>query len=96
MKQKRRDIKLSDGSIMILLMTVPPRVIDHKKNKDKHAQIYADMFLYLPWQDEEQFHGEASRSEEACQALLDEWGDAAKDLKEQLYQMIKQSWLKEH
>ena len=81
---------------MILLMTVPPRVIDHKKNKDKHAQIYADMFLYLPWQDEEQFHGEASRSEEACQALLDEWGDAAKDLKEQLYQMIKQSWLKEH
>ena len=27
------------------------------------------------------------------QAMWDEWGDAAKDLKEQLYDMIKRSWL---
>ena len=55
--------------------------------------MYADMFLYLPWQDEEQFFGDASRSEEVCQAMWDEWEDAAIDLKEQLYRMIKKSWL---
>jgi hypothetical protein len=57
-------IQLSDGKILILLKNVPPRVIDTKKHKDLHAQLYADMFLYLPWQDEEQFLGEASRYEE--------------------------------
>ena len=84
-------IQLSDGSILILLTT--PRVIDPKKHKDKHAQMYADLFLYVPWQDEETFLGEASRSEEACQKMWDEWGEAAKDLKKQLYRMIKESWL---
>ena len=67
--------------------------IGPKKHKDKHAQMYADMFLYVPWQDEEVFFGEASRSEEACQALWDLWGDAAKDQKRQLDRMIKESWL---
>ena len=86
-------IELSDGSILVLLTTGKPRVINPKKHKDKHAQMYADMFLYLPWQDEKQFLGEASRSKEVCQAMWDEWGDAAKDLKEQLYDMIKRSWL---
>ena len=46
-----------------------------------NAQMYADMFLYIPWQDEEVFFGEAGRSEEAGQKLWDKWGDAAKDLK---------------
>jgi len=55
--------------------------------------MYADLFLYVPWQDEETFLGEASRSEEACQKMWDEWGEAAKDLKKQLYRMIKESWL---
>ena len=86
-------INLSDGSFLILLTTTPPRVIDPKKHTDEHAQMYADMFLYVPWQDEEVFFGEASRSVEACQALRDLWGDAAKDLKRQLYRMIKESWL---
>ena len=86
-------INLSDGSILILLTTAPPRVINPKKHMDKHEQMYADMFLYVPWQDEEVFFGEASRSVEACQALCDLWGDAAKDLKRQLYRMIKESWL---
>ena len=73
-------IQLSDGKILILLRNVPPRVIDTKKHKeDSHAQMYADMFLYLPWKDEEQFLGDASRSEEVCQAMWDEWGDAALD-----------------
>ena len=62
-------INLSDGSILILLTTTPPRVIDPKKHMDKPAQMYADMFLYVPWQDEEVFFGEASRSVEAWQAL---------------------------
>ena len=84
-------IQLSDGSILILLTT--PRVIDPKKHKDKHAQMYADLFLYVPWQDEETFLGEASRSEEACQKKWDEWGEAAIDLKKQLYKKIKESWL---
>ena len=86
-------IKLCDGSILILMTTVLPTVIDPKKHKDKHAQMYADMFLYLPWQDGEQFLGEASRSEEVCQAMWDNRGDAAKDLKQQLYSKIKESWL---
>ena len=73
--------------------TKPPRVIDPKKHKDKLAQMYANMFLYIPWQDEEDFFGEASRSEEACQKLWEEWGDAAKYLKKQLYRRIKESWL---
>ena len=86
-------IQLSDGKILLLLKNVPSRVIHPKKHKDCHAQMYADMFLYLPWQNEEQFLGEASKSKEVCQAMWDEWGDAAKDLKEQLYDMIKRSWL---
>ena len=93
-RQLPSHIKLSDGSILILLKTTPPRVIDPKKHKeDSHAQMYADMFLYVPWHDEEAFFGEASRSKEACQALWDVWGDAAKDLKKQLYRRIKESWL---
>ena len=79
--------------ILILLRNVPQRVIDTKKHKDPHALMYSDMFLYLPWQDEEQFLGEASRSMEVCQAMWDKWGTAAKDLKKQLYDMIKRSWL---
>ena len=88
-------IKLSYGSILILLTTTPSRVTDPKKHKYKHAQMYYAMVLYLPWQDEKQFLGDANRSKEVCQAMWDEWGDAAKDPKEQLYDMIKQLWLRD-
>ena len=47
--------------------------------------MYVDMFIYLPCEDEEQSLGEANRSKEVCQAMWDEWGDAAKDLKKPLY-----------
>ena len=86
-------IQLSDGKILLLLRNVPPRVVYTNRHKDTHAQMYSDMFLYLPWQDEEQFLGEASRSFDHCQAMWDEYGAAALDLKQQLNEMIKQSWL---
>ena len=76
-----------------LLTSTPPRVIDSKKHKDKHVQMYTELFLYVLWQDEETFLGEASRSEEAGQKKWDEWGESAKDLKKQLYRKIKESWL---
>ena len=59
------------------------RVIDSKKHTSDHAKQYADIFLYLPWDDEEDFLGESSRSMEACQAMWDVHKDMALDLKEQ-------------
>ena len=70
---------LSDGTMMKRLSK--PRVIDHKKSALKtHAQMYADMFLYVPWKNEEQFLGEAWRSEERCAAMWEVYGQAAMDL----------------
>lgn len=86
-------IVLSDGRILLLLRNCPARVIDTEKHKDKHSQMYADMFLYVPWEDEEHFLGGARRSLEACQAKWEEWGEAALDLKNQLRSMVKESWL---
>ena len=61
---------LSDGNIM--KRKRKPSVIDHKKHAaGTHDQMYADMFLYLPWDNEEEFLGEARRSEEVCKAM---WG----------------------
>ena len=77
--------QLSDGSILVLLTRVPPRILDPQKYKDKHAQLYVDMFIYLPCRDEEQSLGDANRSKEVCQPMWDEWGDAEKDLKKPLY-----------
>ena len=88
-----RHIEFSDGSVMVLVNDGKQRVIDSKKHKDKHSQMYADMFLYLPWQNEEEFLGESSRSEEACQALWDDFKEMALDLKEQLRLTIRNARL---
>ena len=58
-----------------------------------HKQMYADMFLYIPWDNEERFLGHAKSSIEVCQAMWDEYGEAAIDLKNQLRSIIKQSWM---
>lgn len=84
-------IKLADGRILILMRR--PRVLDTQKHKDIHKQMYADLFLYIPWENEEQFLGEAKHSLEVCQALWDEHGQAAIDMKNQLRNTIKQAWL---
>ena len=86
-------IEFSDGTVMKLVNDGKQRVIDSKKHKDEHSKMYADMFLYLPWQDEEEFLGEARISEVACEALWDEFGEMALDLKEQLRLMIRNSRL---
>ena len=88
-----RHIEFSDGSVMVLVNDGNQRVIDSKTHKDEHSKMYAAMFLYLPWQNEEEFLGEASRSEEACQALWDEYKEMALDLKEQLRLAIRNSRL---
>ena len=84
-------IKLSDGRILLLMRR--PRVLDTHDHKDIHKQMYADMFLFIPWDNEESFLGDAKRSIEVCQAMWDEYGEAAIDLKNQLRSIIKQSWM---
>ena len=71
-----------------------PSIIDHKKHAaGTHEQMYADMFLYLPWQNEEEFLGEARRSEEACKAMWGVYGGAATELKEKLRRRIREARL---
>jgi hypothetical protein len=84
-------IKLSDGRILLLMRR--PRVLETQDHKDIHKQMYADMFLYIPWVNEDRFLGDAKRSIEVCQAMWDEYGEAAIDLKNQLRSIIKQSWM---
>ena len=92
-KTSSRHIKFSDGSVTVLVNDCNQGVFYSKKYKDEHSKMYADMFLYLPWQDEEEFLGEAKISEVACEALWDEFGEMALDLKEQLRLMIRNSRL---
>ena len=84
-------IKLSDGCILLLMRR--PRVLDTQKHRDIHKQMYANLFLYIPWENEEQFLGEAKSSMEVCQAKWEEYGQAAINMKNQLRNIIKQSWL---
>ena len=84
---------LSDGRTLLLLRNVPARVIDTQQHTDEHSRLYAHLFLYVPWVDEEEFLGDARRSLEFCRAKWEEWGDAAIDLKSQLHDFVKQSWL---
>ena len=83
-------IKLSDGRILLLMRR--PRVLDTQNHKDIHKQRYADMFLYIPWENEERFLG-GSKCSIICQAMWEEYGEAATDMKNQLREVIKQSWL---
>ena len=86
-------IVLSDGQMLVLLKDNQPRILDTQQHNDEHEQMYADMFLYIPWSDEEQFLGEAQRSLPACCVMWEEWGHAAMDLKNQLRELVKASWL---
>ena len=88
-----KHIVLSDGSVLLLLRSSSTRIIDTQEHKDVHRQRYADMFLYIPWDNEEDFLGEASRSFEACRAKWDLLGPAAQDLKQQLKELVKTSLL---
>ena len=96
-KQNRRlpsHFKLSDGTVFMLLTRVPPRVLDSKNHlKGSHAAMYADMFLYLPWSNEEDFFGNAWKSEEVCRDLWEIYGEAATEVKSQLIKMVKSAWL---
>ena len=84
--------KLSDSNIM--KRKRKPSVIDHKKHAaGTHDQMYADMFLYLPWDNAEEFLGEARRSEEVCKAMWGVYGGAVKELKEKLRRRIREARL---
>ena len=70
-KTSSRHIKFSDGSVTVLVNDCNQGVFYSKKYKDEHSKMYANLFLYLPWQNEKEFLGESSRSEEVCQAIWD-------------------------
>ena len=88
-----KHILLSDGSVLLLLRSSSTRIIDTQEHRDVHRQMYADMFLYLPWDNEEDFLGEARRSFDVCQAKWNLLGHAALDLKQQLKELVKTSLL---
>ena len=95
-KEERRlpeHITLTDGTVLRLIRSSSTRIIDTQVHKDVHRQMYADMFLYVPWDNEEDFLGEASRSLEACRAKWDLLGHAALDLKRQLKELVKSTLL---
>ena len=84
-------VKGGDHVAFIIWLMRKPRVLDTQKHKDIHKQMYADLFLYIPWENEEHFLGEAKSSMEVCQAKWDEYGQAAINMKNQLRNIIKQS-----
>ena len=88
-----KHIVLTDGTVLILVKSSNTRVIDTQVHTEVHLQMYADMFLYVPWNNEEEFLGEASRSVEACRAKWDLLGHAALDLKQQLKELVKSTLL---
>ena len=77
-----KHIVLSDSSVLLLLRSSSTCVIDTQEHRDVRRQMYADMFLYLPWDNEEDFLGEARRSFDACKAKWNLLGHAALDLKQ--------------
>ena len=85
--------ELTDGNIMVRLRLENLRVISTKHHGSKHEQMYSDLFLYVPWENEEQFLGEARESEEACKALWDRYEESVRDLKNQLKSRIRSAWL---
>ena len=85
--------ELPDGNVMVRLRPENLRVISTKSHRTKHEQMYSDMFLYVPWENEEQFLGEARESEEACQALWDRYEASVQDIKTQLTRRIRRALL---
>ena len=84
---------LGDGNVMVRLRSENLRVTSTKRHGSKHEQMYSDMFLYMPWEKEEQFLGEARESEEACQALWDRYEASVQDIKTQLTRRIRRALL---
>ena len=85
--------ELTDGNIMVRLRLENLRVISTKHHGSKHEQMYSDLFLYVPWENEEQFLGEARESEEACKALWERYKESIRDIKNQLKSRIRSAWL---
>ena len=79
--------------MLVLIKKSSLRVINTWNHKGKHSQMYSDLFLYLPWENEEEFLGEASRFEEACQEMWEMYGEAALSVKEQLKSLAKEALL---
>ena len=88
-----KHIVLTDGTVLLLLRSSSTRVLDTQEHKEQHRQMYGDMFLYVPWENEEEFLGNARRSIDDCQAKWNEWGAAAIDLKHQLQMLTRESFL---
>jgi hypothetical protein len=65
----------------------------HSKTDDFPLTPTFAMVLYIPWQDQEQLFKDARRSLDVCQPKWKEWGEDALDLKNQLKQVVKESWL---
>ena len=88
-------IMLGEGEMMVLLKKSSLRVLNTVKHKDKdmHARMYSDMLIYLPWDNEEEFLGEACRSEDVCQEMWEEYGEAALSVKTQLNNLVKEALL---
>ena len=84
---------LADGNVMVRLRSENLKVTSTKHHGSKHEQMYSNMFLYVPWEKEEQFPGEARESEEACQALWDRYEASVQDIKTQLTRRIRRALL---
>ena len=95
LEQRRlpKHIVLSNNSVLVLLRSSSTRIIDTQEHRDIHRQMYSDLFLYIPWDNEENFLGAASRSPEECAAKWGILGPAALDLKQQLKDLVKISLL---
>ena len=73
-----------------MLLLKKPRILDTSNHSSSHAQMYADLFLFTPWVDEEAFLREARQSLEACKKLWLDIGPAALEIKQHLMERIKQ------
>ena len=86
-----KHIVFSDGTVYMLLKSTSTRILDTKEHSDDHHQMYADMFLYIPWDSEEEFLGTAKNSIDDCQAKWNEFGHEALDIKNQIREKVKAS-----
>ena len=78
---------------MILMKASARRVINHGHHKSNHEKMYADMLIFLPWDSEEDFLGDACRSKEACEAMWEEYEEAVYSVKRQLNRLVTEALL---
>ena len=88
-----RHIVFSDDTVYLLLKSSSRRILDTQEHSDAHRRMYANLFLYIPWDKEEEFLGRAKDSMQDCQTLWDEFGPAALDIKNQIQEKVKDSFL---